>query len=107
LLSSPLIMELVPVPIAPILRIGSHDAEAIMRLRLIVVARIHAGTVGRPQLPMVVIEDAKAAAATALARPVHHSRSRLVCSLRPATGAAAAKQSKNEPKPFGHAANPV
>jgi hypothetical protein len=35
-------MELVSVSIAPILRIGSDGAEAIMRFRLIVVARIHA-----------------------------------------------------------------
>jgi hypothetical protein len=99
-------MKLVPVPIAPILRVGSDGAETIMRFCLIVIARIHAETVGRPQLPAVIIEDVKTAAATALARAVHRSRNSTVSSLRPAHGAAATKQSTNDPKPFGHAAYP-
>jgi hypothetical protein len=95
-----LIMELVPVPIAPILRIGSDCAEVIMWLCLIVIARIHAETVGRPQLPMVIIENVKTAAAAALARAVHCSRNSTVRSLRPANSATAAEKSTNDPKPF-------
>jgi hypothetical protein len=99
-------MKLVPVPIAPILRIGSDGAEPIMWFCLIVIARIHAETVGRPQLPVVIIENVKTAAAAALARAVHGSRNSTVCSLHAAHDATATEQSANDPKPFGHAADP-
>jgi hypothetical protein len=101
-----LIVKLVPVPIAPILRIGSDGAEAIMRFCLIVIPRIHAETVGRPQLPVITIENVKTAAAAALARAVHGSRNSTVRGLRPADSAEATEQSANDPKPFGHAADP-
>jgi hypothetical protein len=52
-----------------------------MRFCLIVVARIHAGAVGRAQLTVVVIEDVETTAATALARAMHCSRNRPIRSL--------------------------
>jgi hypothetical protein len=99
-------MELVSVAIAPILRIGSDGAESIMRLGLIVVSRIHAETVGRPQLSVVIIKNVKTAAAAALASAVHGSRNSTVCSLSLANSAKATQQSANDPKPIGHVADP-
>jgi hypothetical protein len=76
-------MELVAVTIAPILRIGSDATEVIVGLCLIVVARVHAGAVGRPQLAVIVIEDMKTTAATALMRTMHRPRNYPIRSLCP------------------------
>jgi hypothetical protein len=81
-------MELIAVTIAPILRIGPNGTEGIMRFRLIVVARINADTVARSQLTVIVIEDVKTTAATALAHGMHRSRSDPIRGLRPDTGTA-------------------
>jgi hypothetical protein len=76
-----LIMELIAVTIAPILRISSNRAKIIMRFCLIVVARVDASAVGRAQLTMVVIEDVKTTAATALTHALRCSRNRPIRSL--------------------------
>jgi hypothetical protein len=49
-----------PIRRDPVSRIGSHRSEIIVRLGLIEVARIEAGTVGRSQFSVVDVADVKA-----------------------------------------------
>jgi hypothetical protein len=71
------------------LRRGPNGTEGIMRFRLIVVARIKADTVARSQLTVIVIEDVKTTAATAMAYGMYRSRSDPIRGLGPDTGTAA------------------